>query len=104
MSRRDKTQLFPYPLDETDLSANAARPVNCGKASGGNVALPKGVPLCGRAFPPRDSPWITLFQFRGGKTIRGNVVPCCKDCNNAKNNFCPWNGRITSKSSIDLIT
>ncbi|MBW1865498.1 MAG: HNH endonuclease, partial [Deltaproteobacteria bacterium] len=26
---------------------------------------------------------------RGGKTTRGNVVPCCKECNNKKKQLLP---------------
>jgi len=26
---------------------------------------------------------------RGGKTTKGNVVPCCKDCNNRKKQMLP---------------
>ncbi len=26
---------------------------------------------------------------RGGKTTKGNVVPCCKDCNNKKKQLLP---------------
>jgi HNH endonuclease len=26
---------------------------------------------------------------RGGRSVRGNVVPSCKDCNNRKRSFLP---------------
>ena len=28
--------------------------------------------------------------IRGGKSVRGNVVPACKDCNTAKKSLLPW--------------
>jgi 5-methylcytosine-specific restriction endonuclease McrA len=28
--------------------------------------------------------------IRGGRSIRGNVVPSCKDCNTAKKSLLPW--------------
>jgi 5-methylcytosine-specific restriction endonuclease McrA len=28
--------------------------------------------------------------IRGGRSIRGNVVPACKDCNTAKKSLLPW--------------
>src|SRR5216684_60002 len=27
---------------------------------------------------------------RGGRSVRGNVVPACKDCNTAKKSLLPW--------------
>jgi 5-methylcytosine-specific restriction enzyme A len=28
--------------------------------------------------------------IRGGRSVRGNVVPACKECNNAKKSLLPW--------------
>jgi 5-methylcytosine-specific restriction endonuclease McrA len=28
--------------------------------------------------------------IRGGRSVRGNMVPSCKDCNNRKRSFLPW--------------
>jgi 5-methylcytosine-specific restriction endonuclease McrA len=28
--------------------------------------------------------------IRGGRSVRGNVVPACKDCNSAKQSLLPW--------------
>jgi 5-methylcytosine-specific restriction endonuclease McrA len=28
--------------------------------------------------------------IRGGRSVRGNVVPACKDCNTAKTSLLPW--------------
>ena len=28
--------------------------------------------------------------IRGGTSVRGNVVPACKDCNTAKKSLLPW--------------
>lgn len=35
---------------------------------------------------------------RGGKTTKSNVVPCCKECNNAKKQLLPmeWEDYIKS--------
>jgi len=27
---------------------------------------------------------------RGGRSIRANMVPCCKDCNTKKQSLLPW--------------
>ena len=45
---------------------------------------------CGQHFPPNQ---LTLDHIvpivRGGKSIRGNVVPACKECNNKKKYLLP---------------
>jgi 5-methylcytosine-specific restriction endonuclease McrA len=28
--------------------------------------------------------------IRGGKSVRGNIVPACKECNSAKQSLLPW--------------
>jgi 5-methylcytosine-specific restriction endonuclease McrA len=28
--------------------------------------------------------------IRGGRSVRANMVPCCKDCNNKKRSLLPW--------------
>lgn len=45
--------------------------------------------------------------IRGGRSIKGNLVPCCKECNEKKKYMLPieWNGYIKSlnKRSAELI-
>lgn len=45
---------------------------------------------CGKAVAPRE---LTLDHVvplvRGGRSTRGNVVPCCKECNNRKKYLLP---------------
>jgi 5-methylcytosine-specific restriction endonuclease McrA len=91
MSRRDKTQVFPYPLDETDLKRERGKARELRESQWWKRRLAKGVcHYCGRAFPPRGLTMDHVVPVsRGGKTIRGNVVPCCKECNNAKKQLLP---------------
>jgi 5-methylcytosine-specific restriction endonuclease McrA len=46
---------------------------------------------CGREVGARR---LTLDHvvplIRGGTSVRGNVVPACKDCNSAKKSLLPW--------------
>jgi 5-methylcytosine-specific restriction enzyme A len=46
---------------------------------------------CGREVGARR---LTLDHvvplIRGGTSVRGNVVPACKDCNSAKQSLLPW--------------
>ena len=45
---------------------------------------------CGGRFHPRELSMDHVVPIiRGGRTTRGNVVPCCKDCNSKKKYYLP---------------
>jgi len=45
---------------------------------------------CGASVPPRDLTMDHVVPLvRGGRTTKGNVVPCCKECNNKKKYYLP---------------
>ena len=45
---------------------------------------------CERPFPPRDLTMDHVVPLvRGGFSDRGNVVPCCKECNTCKGDLLP---------------
>lgn len=45
---------------------------------------------CGRSTPPRELTMDHVVPIaRGGASERGNVVPCCKDCNSRKKDLLP---------------
>ena len=40
---------------------------------------------CGKSAPPKELTMDHIVPLsRGGKTSKGNVVPCCKECNTKK--------------------
>ncbi|TGK01151.1 HNH endonuclease [Leptospira langatensis] len=46
---------------------------------------------CGKKFPPEELTMDHLIPLaKGGKSIKANLVPACKDCNNAKKNKLPF--------------
>lgn len=46
--------------------------------------------FCGRKFPPSELTMDHVVPLiRGGKTIKSNVVPACKECNNKKKYLLP---------------
>ncbi|MFO8112812.1 MAG: HNH endonuclease [Desulfosalsimonadaceae bacterium] len=52
---------------------------------------------CGRQFPPRMLTMDHVVPLsRGGKSVKGNVVACCKECNTAKKTMLPmeWEAYI----------
>ncbi|MBN2451579.1 MAG: HNH endonuclease [Lentisphaeria bacterium] len=45
---------------------------------------------CRGSFPPRELTMDHVVPIiRGGRSTRGNVVPCCKACNNRKKHLLP---------------
>jgi 5-methylcytosine-specific restriction endonuclease McrA len=64
--------------------------------------LAKGIcHYCGKLYPPEQLTMDHLIPIaRGGKSVRGNVVPSCKECNNRKKHMLPWEWQeILDKSS-----
>lgn len=53
--------------------------------------LAKGIcHYCGGKFPPDELTMDHVVPVaRGGRSVRGNVVPCCKECNNRKKCMTP---------------
>jgi 5-methylcytosine-specific restriction endonuclease McrA len=46
---------------------------------------------CGKLYSPDQLTMDHLIPIaRGGKSVRGNVVPSCKECNNRKKHMLPW--------------
>ena len=46
---------------------------------------------------------VPAAGIRGGRSIRGNVVPACKDCNNRKKGMLPveWDDYVRSLGERD---
>jgi 5-methylcytosine-specific restriction endonuclease McrA len=45
---------------------------------------------CKQNFPPEDLTMDHVLPIvRGGKSTKGNIVPCCKECNNEKKYLTP---------------
>lgn len=45
---------------------------------------------CGKTFSPGELTMDHVLPLsRGGKSTKGNIVPCCKDCNNDKKFLTP---------------
>jgi 5-methylcytosine-specific restriction endonuclease McrA len=45
---------------------------------------------CGKKFAPEELTMDHIVPLsRGGKSTKGNIVPCCKECNNDKKYLTP---------------
>lgn len=60
---------------------------------------------CGTQTPPQELTMDHVVPLsRGGKTIRGNVVTACKECNNRKKQLIPieWNEYLEHIKTGDI--
>jgi len=45
---------------------------------------------CGQTYLPKELTMDHIVPIgRGGRSVKGNVVPCCKECNNRKKTLLP---------------
>ncbi len=61
------------------------------KSAWWQAILQKGVcHYCGEKFPPGELTMDHIVPVaRGGRSVKGNIVPCCKDCNSEKKYLTP---------------
>lgn len=82
---------YAYNLSETDIKRERHKAREMRKSQWWKRKCDKGVcHYCGRWFPPKELTMDHIVPIaRGGKTTKGNVVPCCKECNNQKKQRLP---------------
>jgi len=57
---------------------------------------------CGKKFPPEELTMDHILPVvRGGKSSKGNVVPCCKECNSKKKYLTPAEMILQQEESRD---
>jgi 5-methylcytosine-specific restriction endonuclease McrA len=58
---------------------------------------------CSGVFPPADLTMDHLVPIiRGGKSVRGNVAPACKECNNKKKHMLPTEWEEYLKEQVEV--
>ncbi len=78
--------------DEEDLRRERARAREIRRSPWWKRKIARGrCHYCGRAFPPAQLTMDHIVPLaRGGKSTRGNLVPCCKECNTSKKQLLPF--------------
>jgi len=91
MKRKKTIQPFAYDLGEEDLKRTRHKARELRDSQWWKRRLAKGVcHYCGRSTPPKELTMDHIVPVsRGGKSTRGNVAPCCKECNTAKKQLLP---------------
>lgn len=91
MKRKKKIMPFAYDLESEDLKRERHRARELRETQWWKRRLAKGVcQYCKRPTPSKELTMDHIVPVsRGGKSTKGNVVPCCKECNNAKKQLLP---------------
>jgi len=91
MKRKKNIQPYAYDLSEEDLKQTRHKARELRESQWWKRRLAKGVcHYCGRPTPPKELTMDHIVPVsRGGKSTRGNVAPCCKECNTAKKQLLP---------------
>ncbi len=79
------------PNDPAHAARERAKARELRKTAWWRSQIDKGIcHYCRRKFPPEELSMDHIVPVaRGGKSVRGNVVPCCKECNNKKTYLTP---------------
>lgn len=77
---------FDMRSDSAHAKRERERARELRKTNWWRAELQKGIcHYCGRKFKPEELTMDHIVPVaRGGKSTKGNVVPCCKECNNEK--------------------
>ena len=91
MKKRKSIQPFAYDLEEADLRRERAKARELRGSQWWKRQAAKGeCHYCGRSTPSKELTMDHIVPVsRGGKSTKGNVVPCCKACNTAKKQLLP---------------
>lgn len=99
MKRKQSIQPFAYDLSEEDLKRERRKARELRKSQWWKRRLAKGICYyCRRPTPAKSLTMDHIVPLsRGGKTTKGNVVACCKECNNVKSQLLPmeWEQYLT---------
>ena len=77
--------------DEAHVAREREKARELRKSAWWKEQLARGIcHYCGGKFPPEELTMDHIVPVvRGGRSVRGNVVPCCKKCNNEKKYMTP---------------
>ena len=91
MKRKKRISPFAYDLEAEDLKRERHRARELRESQWWKRRLAKGIcHYCNRLTPPKELTMDHIIPVsRGGKSTKGNVVPCCKTCNNTKKQLLP---------------
>ena len=77
--------------DKAHISRERKKAVQLKKTNWWQVLIGKGIcHYCKKKFLPEELTMDHIVPLsRGGRSVKGNIVPCCKNCNNDKKYLTP---------------
>ena len=77
---------FDMRVDPAQIAKERAKARELRRTNWWQALVQKGIcHYCGRKFPPSELTMDHVVPLsRGGCSTKGNIVPCCKECNNGK--------------------
>ncbi len=93
---------FDMRVDPAQVAKERAKARELRRTNWWRAQIQKGVcHYCGGTFPPSELTMDHIVPLsRGGHSTKGNIVPCCKACNNSKKYTMPVD-EILSDLDID---
>lgn len=91
MGGSEREYFFVSPVGEAELAREKAKAREMRQSAWWKRRRSCGrCHYCGRAVPPRELTMDHVVPLiRGGKTVKSNLVPCCKECNARKKYLLP---------------
>ena len=91
MGRKKTIKPFAYDLEQDDIKRERGKARELRDSQWWKRQLAKAsCYYCGRSVAPKELTMDHIVPLsRGGRSTKGNVVPCCKYCNNAKKQLLP---------------
>ncbi len=88
---REDLGFFFSGVDEAQIRRERAKAREMRKSGWWQNKLARGLcHYCGRQFSPKELTMDHIVPLaRGGTSSKGNMVPCCKECNNLKKTMLP---------------
>ena len=89
--KKNDLKPFAYDLDDKDIKKERNKARELRASQWWKRQLAKGVCYyCGKQIPPKELTMDHIVPIsRGGRSTKGNVVTCCKECNNKKKHLLP---------------
>jgi 5-methylcytosine-specific restriction endonuclease McrA len=77
---------FDMRVDPAQIAKERAKARELRRTNWWRAQIQKGIcHYCGGEFPPSELTMDHIVPLsRGGHSTKGNIVPCCKACNNSK--------------------
>lgn len=91
MNDQESDNPFFFPADEEHVTREKSKARELRKSQWWKNRRGQGkCHYCGKRFPAKSLTMDHVVPIiRGGMTTKGNVVPCCKTCNNNKKYLLP---------------